>query len=150
MARMRFGLFIAPHHPVGEHPTLQFERDLQLIEQFDQLGYDEVWVGEHHSGGWETIGHPELFLAAAAQRTHRIRLGTGVTSLPYHHPYNVAGRIALLDHLSRGRAILGTGPGRAALRRPHVRHRPGQPAGAPGRVPGRRHPAAAQRRAGHA
>jgi limonene 1,2-monooxygenase len=111
MARMRFGLFIAPHHPVGEHPTLQFERDLQLIEQFDQLGYDEVWVGEHHSGGWETIGHPELFLAAAAQRTHRIRLGTGVTSLPYHHPYNVAGRIALLDHLSRGRAILGTGPG---------------------------------------
>jgi limonene 1,2-monooxygenase len=111
MARMRFGLFIAPHHPVGEHPTLQFERDLQLIELFDQLGYDEVWVGEHHSGGWETIGHPELFLAAAAQRTHRIRLGTGVTSLPYHHPYNVAGRIALLDHLSRGRAILGTGPG---------------------------------------
>src|SRR5436190_4499465 len=111
MARMRFGVFIAPHHPVGEHPTLQYERDLQLIEAIDRLGYDEVWVGEHHSGGWETIGHPELFLAAAAQRTHRIKLATGVTSLPYHHPYNVAGRIALLDHLSRGRAILGTGPG---------------------------------------
>ena len=111
MARMRFGVFIAPHHPVGEHPTLQYERDLQLIEAFDRLGYDEVWVGEHHSGGWETIGHPEMFLAAAAQRTHRIRLATGVTSLPYHHPYNVAGRIAFLDHLSRGRAILGTGPG---------------------------------------
>jgi limonene 1,2-monooxygenase len=108
---MRFGAFIAPHHPVGEHPTLQFERDLQLIEHLDRLGYDEVWVGEHHSGGWETIGHPEMFLAAAAQRTHRIKLATGVTSLPYHHPYNVAGRIALLDHLSRGRAILGTGPG---------------------------------------
>jgi limonene 1,2-monooxygenase len=111
MNRMRFGAFIAPHHPIGEHPTLQFERDLELIEQLDRLGYDEVWVGEHHSGGWETIGHPELFLAAAAQRTHRIKLATGVTSLPYHHPYNVAGRIALLDHLSRGRAILGTGPG---------------------------------------
>jgi limonene 1,2-monooxygenase len=96
---------------VGEHPTLQFERDLQMIELFDELGYDEAWVGEHHSGGWETIGHPEMFLAAAAQRTHRIKLATGVTSLPYHHPYNVAGRIALLDHLSRGRAILGTGPG---------------------------------------
>jgi limonene 1,2-monooxygenase len=108
---MRFGAFIAPHHPVGEHPTLQFERDLQMIEHLDALGYDEAWVGEHHSGGWETIGHPEMFLAAAAQRTHRIKLATGVTSLPYHHPYNVAGRIALPDHLSRGRAILGTGPG---------------------------------------
>ncbi len=111
MGRMRFGVFIAPHHPVGEHPTLQFERDLQLIERFDELGYDEAWVGEHHSGGWETIGHPEQFLAAAAMRTHRIKLATGVVSLPYHHPYNVAGRIAMLDHLSRGRAILGTGPG---------------------------------------
>ena len=111
MSRMRFGCFIAPHHPVGEHPTLQFERDLIMCEQFDQLGFDEVWVGEHHSGGWETIGHPEMFLAAAAQRTHRIKLATGVTSLPYHHPYNVAGRIVQLDHLSRGRAILGTGPG---------------------------------------
>ncbi len=111
MGRMRFGVFIAPHHPPGEHPTLQYERDLRLIEHLDELGYDEVWVGEHHSGGWETIGHPELFLAAAAQRTHRIKLATGVVSLPYHHPYNVAGRIAQLDHLSRGRAILGTGPG---------------------------------------
>ena len=111
MARMRFGVFIAPHHPVGEHPTLQFERDLQLIEHFDRLGYDEVWVGEHHSGGWETIGHPEVFLAAAAQRTERIKLATGVVSLPYHHPFNVAGRATLVDHLSRGRFILGTGPG---------------------------------------
>ncbi len=108
---MRFGVFIAPHHPVGEDLTLQFERDLQLCKVLDQLGYDEVWVGEHHSGGWETIGHPEMFLAAAAQRTGHIQLATGVTSLPYHHPYNVAGRIAFLDHLSRGRAILGTGPG---------------------------------------
>jgi limonene 1,2-monooxygenase len=111
MSRMRFGTFIAPHHPIGEHPTLQFERDLKMCEMFDRLGYDEVWVGEHHSGGWETIGHPEMFLAAAAQRTHHIKLATGVVSLPYHHPYNVAGRIAQLDHLSRGRAILGTGPG---------------------------------------
>jgi len=82
-----------------------------MIELFDRLGYDEAWVGEHHSAGWETIGHPEMFLAAAAQRTHRIMLGTGVVSLPYHHPYNVASRITHLDHLSRGRAILGTGPG---------------------------------------
>src|SRR4051812_27414560 len=111
MARMRFGVFIAPHHPGGEHPTLQYERDLQVSEAIDHLGYDEVWVGEHHSGRWETIGRPELFLAAAAQRTHHTKLATGVTSLPYPPPFNVAGGIALLAHLSRGRAILGPGPG---------------------------------------
>ena len=109
--RMQFGAFLAPHHPIGEHPTLQLRRDLELAEQLDELGYDEFWVGEHHSGGWETIGHPELFLAAAGERTTRIRLGTGVVSLPYHHPYNVAGRIVQLDHLTRGRALLGVGPG---------------------------------------
>ncbi|MEX2208147.1 MAG: LLM class flavin-dependent oxidoreductase [Myxococcota bacterium] len=109
--RMQFGAFLAPHHPIGEHPTLQLRRDLELAEQLDALGYEEFWVGEHHSGGWETIGHPELFLAAAGERTTRIRLGTGVVSLPYHHPYNVAGRIVQLDHLTRGRAMLGVGPG---------------------------------------
>src|SRR5688572_4971314 len=109
--RMQFGAFLAPHHPIGEHPTLQPRRDLDLAEQLDELGYDEFWVGEHHSGGWETIGHPELFLAAAGERTTRIRLGTGVVSLPYHHPFNVAGRLAQLDHLTRGRAMLGVGPG---------------------------------------
>jgi limonene 1,2-monooxygenase len=57
------------------------------------------------------IGSPELFLAAAGERTHRIRLGTGVISLPYHHPFNVAQRMVQLDHLTRGRVILGTGPG---------------------------------------
>jgi limonene 1,2-monooxygenase len=108
---MQFGAFLAPHHPIGEHPTLQLRRDLELAAHLDELGYDEFWVGEHHSGGWETIGHPELFLAAAGERTSRIRLGTGVVSLPYHHPYNVAGRIAQLDHLTRGRAMLGVGPG---------------------------------------
>lgn len=111
MPRMRFGVFLAPHHPVGEHPTLQIRRDLELAEHLDRLGYDEFWVGEHHSGGWETIGSPELFLAAAGERTTHIRLGTGVVSLPYHHPFNVAMRMTQLDHLTRGRAMLGVGPG---------------------------------------
>ena len=111
MARMKFGVFLAPHHPIGEHPTLQLRRDVELAEHLDRLGYDEFWVGEHHSGGWETIGSPELFLAAAGERTHHIRLGTGVVSLPYHHPFNVAMRITQLDHLTRGRAMLGVGPG---------------------------------------
>ncbi len=109
--RLGFGVFLAPHHPIGEHPTLQLQRDLELATLLDKLCFDEFWVGEHHSGGWETIASPEMFLVAAAERTTRIRLGTGVVSLPYHHPFTVAQRIVLLDHLSRGRAMLGVGPG---------------------------------------
>ncbi len=108
---LRFGSFLAPHHPIGEHPTLQLKRDLDLVEHLDRLGFDEFWCGEHHSTGWETIASPEMFLAAAGQRTSRIRLGTGVVSLPYHHPFLVAQRIVQLDHMTDGRAMFGTGPG---------------------------------------
>ncbi|MGD9571578.1 MAG: LLM class flavin-dependent oxidoreductase [Thermoleophilia bacterium] len=108
---MRFGVFLAPFHEPGENPTLALERDLELIVRLDELGFDEAWVGEHHSTGWETIASPELFLAVAAERTRHIRLGTGVVSLPYHHPLMVADRIVLLDHLTRGRVNFGVGPG---------------------------------------
>lgn len=108
---MSFGAFLAPFHEPGENPTLALERDLDLIVALDHLGYDEVWVGEHHSTGWETIASPELFLAVAAERTRHIRLGTGVVSLPYHHPLMTADRIVLLDHLTRGRINFGVGPG---------------------------------------
>jgi limonene 1,2-monooxygenase len=114
MPRLRFGAFLAPHHPIGEHPMLQFRRDLDLVEQLDRLGYDEFWCGEHHSSGWEMIASPEMFLAAAGERTKRIRLATGVVSLPYHHPYNVAQRMVQLDHMTGGRAIFGSGPGALA------------------------------------
>jgi limonene 1,2-monooxygenase len=111
MARMKFGAFLAPHHPIGENPTLQFRSDLEFAAQLDRLGFDEFWCGEHHSTGWEMIASPEMFLAAAGERTHRIRLGTGVISLPYHHPFNVAQRIVQLDHMTGGRVIFGSGPG---------------------------------------
>ncbi len=111
---MTFGTFMAPFHRVGENPTLALERDLELIEWLDDLGFDEAWIGEHHSGGWETIASPEVFIATAAGRTRHIRLGTGVVSLPYHHPYMVANRMVLLDHLTRGRVMLGVGPGALA------------------------------------
>lgn len=114
MKSLRFGSFLAPHHPVGEHPTLQLKRDLDLVEHLDELGFDEFWCGEHHSSGWETIASPEMFLAAAGQRSHRIKLGTGVVSLPYHHPFLAAQRIVQLDHMTEGRAIFGTGPGALA------------------------------------
>src|SRR5437763_688533 len=109
--RLRFGIFLAPFHRYPDNPTLAFERDLELIEWLDTLGFDEAWVGEHHSAGWETIASPEVFIAAAVQRTRHIKLGTGVVSLPYHHPLMVANRMVLLDHLSRGRVMLGVGPG---------------------------------------
>jgi limonene 1,2-monooxygenase len=111
MADLRFGAFLAPHHPIGENPTLQIQSDLEFVVHLERLGYDEFWCGEHHSTGWEIIASPELFLAAAAERTNRIMLGTGVISLPYHHPYMVAQRIVQLDHQSRGRVIFGSGPG---------------------------------------
>lgn len=111
MARLRFGTFLAPHHPLGESPTTQFQRDLDFAEHLDRWGFDEFWCGEHHSSGWEMIASPEMFLAAAGQRTHTIQLGTGVISLPYHHPFNVAQRIVQLDHMTRGRAMFGSGPG---------------------------------------
>jgi limonene 1,2-monooxygenase len=111
MARLQFGTFLAPHHPLGEHPTLQFQRDLDFAAHLDRLGFEEFWCGEHHSSGWEMIASPEMFLAAAAQVTHTIRLGTGVISLPYHHPFNVAQRMVQLDHMTRGRAMFGSGPG---------------------------------------
>ncbi|MEY2581456.1 MAG: limonene 1,2-monooxygenase [Ilumatobacteraceae bacterium] len=110
-ARLRFGTFLAPHHPLGENPTLQFQSDLELANQLDHLGYDEFWCGEHHSSGWEMIASPEMFLAAAGQVTHTIKLGTGVVSLPYHHPFNVAQRMVQLDHMTKGRAMFGSGPG---------------------------------------
>ena len=111
MSKIRFGAFLAPHHPIGENPLLQFQSNLEFVQLLDQLGYDEFWCGEHHSTGWEMIASPELFLAAVAERTHRIMLGTGVVSLPYHNPFMVAQRIIQLDWQSRGRVIFGSGPG---------------------------------------
>ena len=108
---MRFGIFLAPFHPVGQNPTLALERDLELVVHLDKLGFDEAWIGEHHSAGYEIIASPEVFIATAAERTRHIRLGTGVSSLPYHHPLILADRMVLLDHLTRGRIMLGVGPG---------------------------------------
>src|SRR3979411_2648310 len=114
MARLKFGASLAPHPPIGEHPMLQFRRDLDFVDQLDALGYDEFWCGEHHSSGWETIASPEMFLAAAGERTKRIMVATGVVSLPYHHPFNVAQRMVQLDHMTGGGAIFGSGPGALA------------------------------------
>lgn len=108
---LRFGIFLPPMHKTGVNPTLALHRDLELMEHLDRLGYAEAWIGEHHSAGSELIASPEVFIAAAAQRTTHIKLGTGVNSLPYHHPFVLADRIVMLDHLTRGRMMFGAGPG---------------------------------------
>ena len=108
---LRYGVFMAPFHQIRENPTLTLERDLELMQWLDRLGFHEAWVGEHHSAGWEIISSPELFIAVAAERTKSIRFGTGVISLPYHNPLMVANRIIQLDHHTRGRVMFGAGPG---------------------------------------
>jgi limonene 1,2-monooxygenase len=108
---LTFGTFIAPFHPVGQNPTLAIERDLELVVRLDQLGFHEAWIGEHHSAGYEIIASPEVAIAVLSQRTKNIRLGTGVSSLPYHQPLILADRMVLLDHITRGRVMFGVGPG---------------------------------------
>ena len=108
---LTFGAFIAPFHPVGQNPTLAIERDLELVVRLDQLGFNEAWIGEHHSAGYEIIASPEVAIAVLSQRTKNIKLGTGVSSLPYHQPLILADRMVLLDHITRGRVMFGVGPG---------------------------------------
>ncbi len=108
---MRFGAFVTPNHRPDDDPTLALERDLELVVRLEQLGFEEAWFGEHHGSGWQYIASPETFIAAASQRTTRIRLATGVAALSFQHPLMLADRIMMLNHLSRGRVILGTGPG---------------------------------------
>src|SRR3984957_1484487 len=108
---LKTGIFLAPFHPLLENPLLALDRDMELLVHLDKLNYHEAWIGEHHSGGYEIIACPEMFIAAAAERTRHIRLGTGVVSLPYHNPFTVAGRLMQLDYMTRGRAMFGVGPG---------------------------------------
>src|SRR5579885_3265187 len=112
---MKFGIFYEhqlprPWGPDDEHRLLKDA--LEQIELADRLGIDHVWEVEHHF--LEEYSHssaPEVFLAAASQRTKRIRLGHGIVQLPFNfnHPARVAERIATLDLLSGGRVEFGTG-----------------------------------------
>lgn len=109
---LKFGTFMAPFHtPVGQDPTYAIERDLAVIRHMDMLGFEEAWIGEHHSCGAELIPDPFIFIAYAAQETKHIKLGTGVVSLPYHNPLWIADRALFTDRLLRGRFMLGLGPG---------------------------------------
>ncbi len=107
---MKFSVFMMPLHLPSENPSLALERDIRMIDRCEDLGFDEFFIGEHHSAGWETISNPEMVLAKASVTAKRIKLGSSMVSLPFHHPFHVAERFTLLDHLVQGRAVLGVGP----------------------------------------
>jgi alkanesulfonate monooxygenase SsuD/methylene tetrahydromethanopterin reductase-like flavin-dependent oxidoreductase (luciferase family) len=108
---MRLGYFMMPLHPLGSDPAETLETDLAQVERLDRLGYEEAWVGEHFTAEWENIPAPDIFIAAALQRTERIVFGTGVSCMPNHSPMILAHRIAQLDNMARGRFIWGVGTG---------------------------------------
>lgn len=106
---MKLGLFMMPVHPPAKDRTECFEEDIELIVRADELGFTEAWIGQHHSVAWEPIPSNDVFIANVLPRTKNIRFGTGVSLVPLHHPVNIAVRLALLDHLSRGRLMCGFG-----------------------------------------
>ncbi|MCU1365292.1 MAG: limB 3, partial [Ilumatobacteraceae bacterium] len=108
---VRFGLFLMPEPFPWSNWTLSYDLKLEEIVLAERLGFDEVWVGEHHTGAYENIPAPDIFIAKASALTHRIGLGTGTINLPYHDPFMVAERLAFLDHLTHGRLIYGFGGG---------------------------------------
>ena len=108
---MKLGFFNMPLHPPGSLQADTLEEDLQQVEKLDEWGYDEAWFGEHFTSEWESLPSPDLFVAAAISRTKNIKLGTGVICMPSHNPFQVAHRIAILDHLARGRFYFGVGSG---------------------------------------
>src|SRR5581483_6839914 len=108
---MNLGLFMMPLHPPEKSRTQCFDEDIELVVRADELGFQEAWVGQHLTLEWEPIPANDLFIATVIPRTKRIRLGTGVTIVPQHHPANIAVRLAMLDHLARGRFSCGFGQG---------------------------------------
>ena len=108
---MKFGLFLMPEPFPWSNWTLSYDLKLEEIVYAERFGYDEVWVGEHHTGAYENIPAPDIFIAKASALTSRIGLGTGTINLPYHDPFMVAERMAFLDHLTHGRLIYGFGGG---------------------------------------
>ena len=104
---MEIGYFAMPSHPPECGLKEGHDWDLQVLRWLDELGYQEAWIGEHHTAPWEPHPAPDLLLAQAFLQTKNIRLGPGGFLLPYHHPAELANRVAMLDHLSGGRLNFG-------------------------------------------
>ena len=108
---MRIGMFLMPSHPPERSTYDAHHWDIDTLVLADELGYTEAWIGEHFTAPWEPFPSPDLLIAQALMRTKNIKLGPGVHLLPFHHPVELAHRIAYLDHLAQGRLLLGIGSG---------------------------------------
>src|SRR5919197_2209 len=108
---IKYGMFIMPFHDPAKPLGQCYDEDLELIVRAEELGFSEFWIGEHHTMKYENIVMPEIFIARALGETRRIRLGPAPVCLQQHHPAHVAGRLAFLDHLSKGRLNLCFGAG---------------------------------------
>jgi alkanesulfonate monooxygenase SsuD/methylene tetrahydromethanopterin reductase-like flavin-dependent oxidoreductase (luciferase family) len=108
---MQFGLFMMPLHPPYRSFADCYDRDIDQLVLADRLGFREAWLGEHITERWENAPAPDLLIAKALALTEHIRLGTGVTLLALHHPVYLAHRLAMLDHMARGRFQWGIGGG---------------------------------------
>ena len=104
---MEFGYFAMPSHPPERGLKAGHDFDLQTLRWLDELGFTEAWIGEHHTAPWEPHPAPDLLIAQALMQTKRLRIGPGGFLLPYHHPAELANRVAMLDHLSEGRLNFG-------------------------------------------
>src|ERR1700734_3095997 len=108
---MRLGMFMMPVHPPARSFTETLAEDEEKALYADQLGFDELWLGEHFSASSEPIPSPLMFMASLLPRTKNLAFGTGVICLPNHDPVTVAAEVAQFDHMTRGRFMLGIGPG---------------------------------------
>jgi len=108
---INYGMFIMPFHPSSKPLSQCFDEDVELVIRAEELGFDEFWIGEHHTMKYEPIVVPEVFIGRVIGETKRIRLGAAPVCLNQHHPAYVATRLAFLDHLSKGRLNLCFGPG---------------------------------------
>ncbi len=108
---MKYSMFMMPLHPKDRNVTQTLQEDREAILLADKLGFSEAFVGEHVTDAAETVTSCLIFLASLAAETKQIKLGSGTLNLPNMHPAHIAAQVAMIDHLLKGRFIMGISPG---------------------------------------
>src|SRR5476649_2251664 len=108
---MKLGMFMMPLHPPGRHPAETLAEDREAMLLADRLGFAEAFVGEHITDLAENVTSCLMFLASVAHDTKTMVLGSGTVNMPNSHPAAIAAQVAMLDHMLRGRFIMGISPG---------------------------------------
>ncbi len=108
---MKVGTFLMPNHPPNRDFAEGHYHNLEYLQFLDSIGFEEAWIGCHYTVPREPNPAPDLLVAQALTVTEKIRVSPGGYMLPYHHPAELAHRIAWLDHISQGRCFIGIGSG---------------------------------------